>query len=401
MKSHPSKKQSLLSISLLLTCLLFLLACRQNAKETSYKYGLLSYDSLENKAHLTRVNSLMDAKEIGPRTEVNFNGFILAYKDSRYYVMDQEQKSFVCYALTENGIKAINKISMKDIPWEPYMSWVNWVDPHTILIGTVNNHKFNYFEVDLDAMKIKRKGFLNVPATSADNNYVGVSAQLVKDKLFVSYTFQKGMMREHIVPCEDTMYLAQFNYPDLELESTAQDSRTTWPGSYAILASNSMVFQDHVYVLGQPGGRTGNRKGTPSSILKIDTKKNIFDPSYNFQIANGIQEEAYTLQDIGDGLAITSVVQLDKVRSFENYMINRVANYVLVDLEHQKKTKLNLPDVQLDWIFNTIYEDDFAYISVYQQDGNSQIWQYNRKDAALKKGLLIKGAIFRINRLEN
>lgn len=401
MKSHPSKKQSLLSISLLLTCLLFLLACRQNTKETSYKYGLLSYDSLENKAHLTRVNSLMDAKEIGPRTEVNFNGFILAHKDSRYYVMDQEQKSFVCYALTENGIKAINKISMKDIPWEPYMSWVNWVDPHTILIGTVNNHKFNYFEVDLDAMKIKRKGFLNVPATSADNNYVGVSAQLVKDKLFVSYTFQKGMMREHIVPCEDTMYLAQFNYPDLELESTAQDSRTTWPGSYAILAPNSMVFQDHVYVLGQPGGRTGNRKSTPSSILKIDTKKNIFDPSYNFQIANGIQEEAYTLQDIGDGLAITSVVQLDKVRSFENYMINRVANYVLVDLEHQKKTKLNLPDVQLDWIFNTIYEDDFAYISVYQQDGNSQIWQYNRKDAALKKGLLIKGAIFRINRLEN
>ncbi|MBB2150080.1 hypothetical protein [Pedobacter gandavensis] len=380
--------------------LLFLLACQQNTKEPSYKYGLISYDSLENKVHLTRLNSLMDPKEIGPRTEVNFNGFILAQKDSRYFVMDQEQKSFVCYQVDEKGIKALSMISMKDIPWEPYMSWVNWIDAHTILIGTVNNHKFNYLEIDLDAMKINRKGLLNVPETSADNNYVGVSGQFIKDKLFVSYTFQKGMMREHIVPCDDTMYLAQFNYPDLTLENTAQDHRTTWPGSYAILAPNSLVYQDNIYVLGQPGGRTGNRKGTASAILKIDTEKNNFDPSYNFKVADGIQEEAYTLHDIGDGLAISSVVQLDKVHSFENYMINRVANYVVLDLKHQKKTQLNLPDVQLDWIFNTIWDEDFAYISVYQQDGKSQIWQYNRKAATLKKGVLIKGAVVRISRLE-
>lgn len=384
-----------------LAALLFLSACQHNTKDLGYNYGLLSYDSLENKAYLTRVNSLTDAQEIGLSAEVNFNGFILAQKDSRYFVMDQEQKAFVAYEIVEKGIKAVAKISMKDIPWEPYMSWVNWVNPHTILIGTVNHHKFNYLEIDLDAMKINRQGPLNIPETAAENNYVGVSGQLVDHKLFVNYTFQKGMMREHIVPCEETMYMAQFSYPELELQNTAKDNRTTWPGSYAILAPNSMVFQDHIYVLGQPGGRTGNRKGTPSSILKIDTKKNNFDPAYNFQIANGSQEEAYTLQNLGDGLALTSVVPLDKVQSFENYMINRVASYVLLDLKNQKKTKLDLPDVQLEWIFNTIWDDDFAYISVYQQDGNSQIWQYNRKDATLKKGLLIKGAIFRINRLKN
>lgn len=386
---------------MLLVCLLFLMACQQQPKESNYKYGLITYDSLESKVHLTRLNSLMDTQKITPKTEVNFNGFILAQKDGKYYVMDQEQKSFVCYQVDEKGIKAFSMISMKDIPWEPYMSWVNWVDAHTILIGTVNNHKFNYLEVDLDAMKINRKGFLNVPETTADNNYAGVSGQFVKDKLFVSYTFQKGMMREHIVPCDDTMYVAQFNYPDLALESTTQDHRTTWPGSYAILAPNSLVYQDNIYVLGQPGGRTGNLKATSSAILKIDTEKNTFDPAYNFKIADGIREEAYTLHDIGNGLAISTLVQLNKVHSFQNYMINRVANYVLLDLKNQKKIKLNLPDVQLDWILNTISEDDFAYISVYQKDGNSQIWQYNREDATLKKGALIKGALVRIDRLKN
>ncbi len=343
----------------------------------------------------------MDPKDIGPRNEVNFNGFILAQKDSRYFVMDQEQKSFVCYQIDKSGIKPVSMISMKDIPWEPYMSWVNWIDTHTILIGTVNQQKFNYLEIDLDEMKINRKGFLAVPETSAENNYVGVSGQLVNNKLFVSYTFQKGMMRDHIVPCEDTMYVAQFSYPDLELESTTQDSRTTWPGSYAILAPNSLVYKDNIYILGQPGGRTGNRKGTPSSILKMDSQENKFDPLYDFQVADGLHEEAYTLHNIGDGMAISSVVQLNKIHSFENYMINRVANYVLLDLKNQTKTKLNLPDVQLDWVFNTIWDDHFAYVSVYQKDGNSQIWQYNRKDGILKKGLLIKGAVFRINRLEN
>ena len=399
--SFPGLKPLFLGVLFGFAVLLSLFACQHSTKDLGYNYGLLSYDSLENKAYLTTVNSLMDAQEIGPRTEVNFNGFILAQKDSRYFVMDQEQKAFVAYQIGEQGIRAVAKISMKDIPWEPYMSWVNWVNPRTILIGTVNHHKFNYLEIDLDAMKINRQGTLNVPETAAENNYVGVSGQLVNHQLFVSYTFQKGMMREHIVPCEDTMYMAQFSYPELELQSTAKDDRTTWPGSYAILAPNSMVFQDQVYILGQPGGRTGNRKGTPSSILKIDTKKNIFDPAYNFQIADGNQEEAYTLQNLGDGLALTSVVSLDKVHSFENYMINRVANYVLLDLKNQKRTKLDLPDVQLEWIFNTIWDDDFAYLSVYQQDGNSQIWQYNRKDATLKKGILIKGAIFRINRLKN
>ncbi|MCX2453026.1 hypothetical protein OQX61_17250 [Pedobacter sp. PLR] len=401
MNFYPSKQQQRLSISLVFLCLLFLLACQDNPKESSYKYGLISYDSLENKVHLTRINSLMQPQKINRGPEITYNGFILAQKDSRYYVMDSENQSFVCYLADEKGFKKINEISMKDIPWEPYMSWVNWVNAHTILIGTVNDHKFNYFEIDLEEMKIKRKGLLDVPETAAENNYVGVSGQLVKDKLFISYTFQKGMMRDHIVPCEETMYVAQFDYPDLKLQSTTQDKRTTWPGSYAILAPNSLIYQDNIYVLGQPGGRTGNRKGTPSSILKINTETNKFDPLYDFQIADGLKEEAYTLHDIGGGMAISSLVQLDRVHSFENYMVNRVANYVLLDLRHQKKTELNLPDVQLDWIFNTTWDDDFAYISVYQNDGNSQIWQYNRKDFTLKKGALIKGAVMRIDRLKN
>jgi len=400
LEAHQLQRKGFLSISFVLLSLIFLSACQNKNPDKEHQYGLITYDSLQGKVYFTGISSLTGQKEIKQGPEISYNGFILTQRNGRYYVMDNEQKLFVCYKASANNFNQESSISMKDIPWEPYMSWINYINEHTILIGTVNKRKFSYIEIDLEAMKIKRHGALNVPAPpDTASNYAGVSAQLVKDKLFISYTFQRGMMREHIVPCNDTLFMAQFNYPELQLQSTTQDHRTTWPGSYTILAPCSMVYKDNVYVLGQPGGRTGNHKTAPSSILKLDTKTNKFDPEYNFEIANPIREEAYTLHDMGYGLALTSVVQSSKIHSFMNYMVNRVANYVLLDLEQQKKIELNLPDVQLDWIFNTIWDNDSAYFSVYQKDGKSQIWQYNRKSGKLQKGASIKGAILRIDRL--
>lgn len=387
-------------ITAMLLVLTFFGACQNKHGDQDFKYGLITYDSLENKAFFTGLNSFTGNKEIKRGTEISYSGFILTQRKGRYYVMDREQQLFVCYKASANGFIQESSLSMKDIPWEPYMSWVNYIDEQTILIGTINKKKFSYIEIDLEAMKIKRSGPLNVPAPpDSISNYVGVSAQLVHDKLFVSYTFQKGMMREHIVPCNDTLFMARFNYPDLELQSTSIDHRTTWPGSYTILAPCSMVYKGNIYVLGQPGGRTGNHKTAPSAVLKLDTKANKFDPDYYFQVSDSTNREAYTLHDLGHGLALTSVVQSSKIHSFRNYMVNRVANYVLLDLENQKKIKLDLPDVQLDWIFNTIWEGDFAYISVYQTDGKSQLWQYNHKTGNLQKGITVKGAVLRIDKL--
>ncbi len=390
-KSYP--------IFILLFLILFS-ACQNSKNNNRYKYGLITYDSLENKTHFTGINSFTEQKEIKRGPEIKYNGFILSQRKTRYYVMDNEQKLFICYNASTLGFKQESSISMRNVPWEPYRSWVNQIDERTIFIGTVNDQKFSYIEVDLAEMKIKRQGALDVPEPpDSTSNYAGVSAQLVKDKLFINYTFQKGMMREHIVPCNDTLFVAHFDYPALQLKSITKDPRTTWPGSYTILAPSSMVYKDNVYVLGQPGGRTGNHKTAPSAILKLNTKTNKFDPNYYFEISNPINEEAYTLHDIGNGLALTSVVQISKIHSFRNYMINRVAQYVVVDLENKKKMTLDLPFVQLDWIFNTFRDKDFVYISVYQKNGKSQLWQYDHLSGKLKKGALISGLIIRIDKL--
>lgn len=393
-------RKAFVYITAILSLLIFSTACQNKYNSKAFKYGLITYDSLENKTCFTPLNSFTGNKEIKQGPEISYSGFILTQRNSRYYVMDIEQKLFVCYKADANGFVKERSLSMKDIPWEPYISWLNYIDEHTILLGTVNNKEFSYIEIDLDAMVIKRTGVLNVPPPPDEaSNYSGVSAQLVNKKLFVNYTFQKGMMRAHIVPCNDTLFNAQFNYPELELQSTTHDTRTTWPGSYTILAPCSIVYKDDIYVLGQPGGRTGNHKTAPSAILKLDTQTNQFDPDYDFQISDDINREAYTLHDLGHGLALTSVVPSSRIHSFRNYMVNRVANYVLLDLKNQKKIKLDLPDVHLDWIFNTIYDEDFAYISAYDKNGKSQIWQYDHKNGTLSKGITIKGAILRIDKL--
>jgi len=374
-------------------------SCNSRAKPENYRYGLITYDSLENKVHFTGLRHLMDTTEVTPGAIVNLGGWLLAQRNNYYYVMDADHQLLLRYRVKASGLELNGSINMKDIPWEPYMSWVTHVNERMLLLGSVNNNKFNYIEIDLEKMVVQRLGELSPPPAPKDKFYVGVSAELVNDDLVVQYTFQKGLMRQHIVPCDDTLYAARFSYPEMKLKDVTKDSRTSWPGSYTILAPASLVYKGDIYSLGQPGGRTGNHTALPSAVLKLDPATNTFDPDYYLEVARPASAEAYTLHDLGHGMALSSVVDLSKVHSFRNYMVNRVARYELLDLEKQKKIKLDLPPVPLEWIINTLQEGDKAYISVYQENGKSQIWQYDHQSGKLSKGISIKGTILHIDHL--
>ncbi|MBB5635514.1 hypothetical protein HDE68_001402 [Pedobacter cryoconitis] len=372
-------------------------SCEGNKKKEDFKYGLIVYDQVKDANRFVPVYA-MD-KGIAEYKGVNVPGTTIAIYDKCYFLMDGSDHSFLKYRATAEGLVLEQTIDMKAIPWEPYSSWVNRIDAHTILMGSVVEEQFRFTVIDLKEMKILRHGLLAVPPAPKGVNYTGMSAQFVKDRLFVFYTFQKGLMREHVTPPDDAVYTAIFKYPSLELEKTFSDQRTTWPGSYNIWSSNSLVLNDTVYVLGQPGGRTGNHPTAPSAILRLNKGDKSFDPGYMFKLGNHGGQEAYTLYNLGHGLAITKVVESAEIIQFDDYMMKRISHYELVDLRRQKKIKLVMPPVLLDFLMNVTADENYAYLSVYQENDKSQIWIYNLRSGILKRGATVNGQIIRIDKL--
>ncbi|MGY0039560.1 hypothetical protein [Pedobacter sp. NJ-S-72] len=146
---------------------------------------------------------------------INVPGMTIAIYDRCYFLMDRSDKSFLKYRATAQGLVLEQSIDMKAIAWEPYSSWVNWINDHTILLGSVVDEQFRFTEIDLREMKILRSGLLAVPPAPKGVNYTGMSSQLVNNRLIVFYTFQKGMMRAHATPPDDAVHTAVFSYPSL------------------------------------------------------------------------------------------------------------------------------------------------------------------------------------------
>ena len=330
---------------------------------------------------------------------INVPGITIAIYDECYFLMDGSDQSFLKYRATAQGLVLEQSIDMKAIAWEPYSGWVNRINEHTILLGSVVDERFRFTEIDLREMKIIRSGLLAVPPAPKGVNYTGISSQLVNNRLFIFYTFQKGMMREHVNPPDDAVHAAVFSYPALELKSNFADKRTTWPGSYNIWSSNSLVLNDTVYVLGQPGGRTGNHPTAPSAILRLNKGAEVFDPDYLFKLGRHGAQEAYTLYNLGHGLAVTRIVESSAISKFDDYMLKRISRYELLDLRRQKRINLAMPAVMLHFTMNVTADENFAYLSVYQENDQSQIWIYDLRLGLLKRGITVNGEIIRIDQL--
>ncbi|WP_348619835.1 hypothetical protein [Pedobacter lusitanus] len=396
------KRYSLLHLRIItdigvLFILLFFAGCESNKGKEKFSYGLIVYNQEKDVTNFMPVYSMENGK---PEPEgIALPGMVITVDDRCYFLMDKSDKTLLKYRATADGLVLQQSVDMKAIAWEPYSGWVNRVNDHTILLGSVVNERFSYSEVDLKEMKILRNGILAVPPAPKGVNYTGISAQMADNRLFVSYTFQKGFMREHINPPDDAVHTAIFNYPSLKLQRKFEDKRTTWPGSYNIWSSNSLVLNDTVYVLGQPGGRTGNHPSAPSAILRLNKGENTFDPGYLFKLGNQGVQEAYTLYNLGHGLAVTKIVESPVIREFDDYMTKRISRYELVDLRRQKKIALAMPPVFLDFLMNVAADDNFAYFSVYQENNKSQIWLYDLRSGILKRGTEVNGQIIRIDKL--
>jgi hypothetical protein len=379
---------------------LFFISCGAGGSRPDPNFGIVVYDSVQD------VNRFIPAADLQSGTlqpqgiPMPAGNLVITTRGPYYFLLEMKKKLLTKYHATASGLEPEQQLNMQDIPYEPYSSWVLWINANTVLLGSRASDKFTCTTIDLQTMKILHHAVLESPPAPVGKDYTAISAQFSGNRLFIFYTYQKGLMREHIYPPDDTTHALIYNYPALQLQHHLLDDRTTWPGSYNIWGPNTLMLNDTIYVFGQPGGRTGNHPAAPAALLRIDSKKDSFDQTYLFRLADNKSEEAYTLHDLGNGMAITKMVTSKNITKFDDYLLNETAHYELLDLRTQTKKSIPAGDIVLDFLKNILADGDQVYLPVYLGNNSSKIWIYHMKTGNITPGATVTGRVLRLEKLK-
>jgi len=393
------KYLSVLTLCGAVITLLFFTGCNRAALEPAF--GIVVYDSIRDANRFIPAADLSQGLLEGKGGNLN-DGIMLTNQGADFYFLKFPERTLLKYKADANGLHLQQKLDMPDNHFEAYSGWVVWTGPNKMMLGSREQKVFYYTELDVAAMKILRRGTMDVPPPPAENlNYPSISVQFVHNQLLFFYTFQEGYMRAHITPAGDLMYAAVFNYPEMKRLRTFEDGRTTWPGSYGIWITNAVADQDTVYVLGQPGGRMAVHPSLRPAVLRVKPDAKGFDPDYFFDLGGHKNEEVYSLQAVKNGLAITKVVNTDLVAKFDDYIQSKTSHYELLDLRNRKRIKIPGLKIELDFFKDVVADADLVYLPVDMDNGNTKFWIYNLKTASLTEGAEIVGKIIRLDKISD
>jgi hypothetical protein len=387
---------------LLVTAFLFK-ACTSAQKETDAertkaKYGIIVFaGEEEDEEYLLTTDSLSGGfLKIRPDAEKIYS-LVSAYGNGYFYGIDDGKPKFTRYIPTDKGLITDVEIPFHQVAWNAYESWYNWIDDNTILLGSsMDGHRFTYSIIDVKSMKIVKSGDLDIPQPADDQRFGGVLGVYRDNRLFVGYTHHTGWQSKK--PSSDTTFLAVIEYPSMKTLKIETDTRSTSPGGLYLHATYSMQENGDIYFLAAPGERTHRHHSAKTALYRIRKGTETLDKEYFFEIGDA-DKEGYMLYPLGEGKALIKMIERKKVKQYMDYLGRGVADYYLLDIHAQTKTKLDLPADVLGFTENVLVDNGMAYIGVTEKKNESYVWEYNIKTGSLKKGLKVEGKALIIKKL--
>ncbi|MDQ1089189.1 hypothetical protein [Siphonobacter sp. SORGH_AS_1065] len=359
-------------------------------------YGLQVWSEETEKRYFLQVHSLTEGTLTIPTDAEETTSIIFTYRNGFYYGMQEEPLALIRYKPGTKGLEKDIELLLPNIHWTYFSSWHNWIDEHTLLVGSSGAGKeFSYMIFDTEHMNVRTYGYFDVPKPEPNHYYGGVFSQVTPQALFIGYTDYQGYGSK--VAASDTLYLAVFDFPSLKRQSIRKDIRSTWPGGYFINAPFWLVEEDDLYLLTQPGGRTHPHPTAPTALFRIKKGETKLDSTYLFRLADKPTQEGYLLYALGKGKALVKIVEKKEVRQYMDYLNKHLASYYLLDLHTQTKTRLDIPLDHLDFEQNVFVDGDAVYIGASTRKNESYVWKYNLKTGKLSRGLRVKGRILAIN----
>lgn len=320
-------------------------------------------------------------------------------KNGFYYGIDDDSGNLVKYTSDNKKNTVVKEIPFNQISWAFYSSFYKWKDDKTLVLFSSNAAvQFEYAILNVETMTITSSGKINVPGLLANHYFWGYNAAFIGDKFYLTYTQNRNS--DDI--SENITYLATMDYPAMNNVVVTQDTRFTLPEHYTLHMQASFVDNGTAYFMASPNIWTSANKNAPFGIYRVKGGSTQIDPDYFYELTDRTKEETLGLFYLGNGKAITKVLDKSMITSSASYNTAFNTDYYVVDVINKTKTKISIPkSISGQFSENVLVENGIASIAANTTDGY-YIYQYNIATGAVTRGAKIEGvnSVSRLERLK-
>ena len=200
----------------------------------------------------------------------------------------------------------------------------------------------------------------------------------------------------------DTMYVAAFSYPDMQLKRLMKDTRTGPAGSWNAFNGIFEVESGDMYVMSNTALANGYSQSTKdAAFLRIPKGTTEFDDYYfNFQEKSGGLKPAH-IKYIGNGLVFAEVSTLNPQTTADRWS-DKALKCCIIDLNNQTVTDVKEIPVHNGnggRRFSALVDGDYVYCPITTAEG-TYIYQVDIKTAQGVKGAKVAttfvGGLFKL-----
>jgi len=393
------------------TLSLFLYSCSQQPETNNmlagknYSIYILGKDGKE---YIVETNSLDSGKILpeqqGAMLDAKAMDRDIIVKDGSYYHLNRKKAELSKYNVQNDSLHSVASIPLKDFSIENYL----WVGKDSLLLTGLDIKDFKqtkYVLIETGKMSLLSSDNLAIPQPSGKFTSMSIGfVELRKNRLLLGYTYHQQLSSSNYTT-SDTTYIAELDYPQMNLLKIDKDTRSTYPGGINTVQSYSFNDEhNNYYFMSCPGIALGNRPDLPTGIFRIKTGEENIEKDYFINISSSlINNHAYGMWYIGNNKAIIRSERKDLYKGLSDHYSTAHFEFYLIDLAAAKVLKkLNLPLDKGTRRECVIVKDNLTYIAVNSSTEGNFIWIYNPKTDDLKKGLELAGNtdfIMRIDKL--
>ena len=362
----------------------------------------------DGKEYIIETNSIDSGKLLPEKQGVTLDAKAMdrdiIVKNGNYYHLNRKKAELSKYNIQNDSLHTIASIPLKDFSIENYF----WAGKDSLLLTGLDIKGFKqtkYVLIETAKMILLSSGNLPIPQPSGNFTSMSIGVvELRKNHLLLGYTYHQQLSSSNYTT-SDTTYIAELNYPQMDLLKIDKDTRSTYPGGINTVQSYSFSDEhNNYYFMSCPGIALGNRPDLPTGIFRIKAGQESLDKNYFINIsASLVKNHAYGMWYLGNNKAIIRTERKDLFNGLGDHYSTAHFEFYIIDLAAAKVLKkLNLPLDKGTRRECVIVKDNIAYIAVNSSTQGNFIWMYNTQTGRLRKGLELAGNtdfIMRIDQL--
>lgn len=250
----------------------------------------------------------------------------------------------------------------------------------------------NWYKVNTNSLLITSEGSTNTLELTGNGELAHFSwLKQVGDKVYAPYFSIKD--RNFGTSYPDSAWIAVFNYADMSVEKVIKSDRTSFIGRYfrdgLALTENGDLYGFSASVATDG---TAFNSTKPSAVVKIDTEREEFDPSYffNFEEASGgmnITEWLY----LGNNTFMVLASTKEEKGAYATGKHVGIINVV----DKSFKSVSDMPDAasieSLTYNNYTPKDGKTAYLGVNLTDGTTWVYKIDASTSTATRGLQVEG----------